>query len=89
MTSFVTAGVLRARVSSKKVRFIKGGVDLYDSHIYCREYKELKDYIVDILNGEIEEYDVEELANHIQELYDSGEMPSSQYDDLMGYVQDL
>lgn len=45
---------------------------MYDSHIYCREYKELKDYIVDILNGEIEEYDIEELAKHIQELYDSG-----------------
>lgn len=68
---------------------MKGGADLYDSHIYCREYKELKDYIVDILNGEIEEYDIEELAKHIQELYDSGKMSSSQYDDLMGYVQDL
>lgn len=62
---------------------------MYDSYIYCREYKELKDYIVDILNGEIEEYDTEELANHIQELYDSGDMSSSQYDDLMGYIQNL
>ncbi len=62
---------------------------MYDSHIYCREYKDLKDYIVDIVNGEVEEYNVEELANYIQELYDSGEMSSSQYDDLMGYVQDL
>lgn len=42
---------------------------MYDSHIYCKEYKELKDYIVDILNGEIENYDVEKLSNHIQELY--------------------
>lgn len=62
---------------------------MYDSHIYCWEYKELKDYIVDILNGEIDKYDIEELANHIQELYDSGDMSSSQYDDLMSYVQDL
>ena len=62
---------------------------MYDSHIYCKEYKELKDYIIDILNGEIENYDVEELSNHIQELYDNNEMSSSQYDDLMGYVQDL
>lgn len=62
---------------------------MYDSHIYCKEYKELKDYIVDILNGEIENYDVEKLSNHIQELYDNNEMPSSQYDDLMGYVQEL
>lgn len=62
---------------------------MYDGYIYCREYKSLKDYIVDILNGEIEEYDVEALANHIQELYDNGEMSSTQYDDLMGYVQDM
>lgn len=62
---------------------------MYDGHIYCREYKELKDYIVDILNGEIEEYDVEALADHIQELYDNGEMSSTQYDDLMSYVQDM
>lgn len=90
LTSFVIVGMWRACASSlKKVQFMKGGADLYDSHIYCREYKELKDYIVDILNGEIEEYDIEELAKHIQELYDSGEMSSSQYDDLMGYVQDL
>ena len=34
-------------------------------------------------------YDVEKLSNHIQELYDNNEMSSSQYDDLMGYVQDL
>lgn len=62
---------------------------MYDGHIYCKEYKELKDYIVDILNGEIEEYDVEALSDHIQELYDSGEMSSTQYDDLMRYVQDM
>lgn len=62
---------------------------MYDSHIYCKEYKELKDYIVDILNGEIENYDVEKLSNHIQELYDNNEMSSSQYDDLVGYVQEL
>ena len=62
---------------------------MYDGHIYCREYKNLKDYIVDILNGEIEEYDVEALANHIQELYDKGDMSSTQYDDLKGYVQNM
>ena len=33
---------------------------MYDSHIYWREYKELKDQIVDIVNGEMEEYDIDE-----------------------------
>ncbi len=62
---------------------------MYDSHIYCKEYRELKNYIVDIINGDIEEYDVEGIANQIQELYDDSKMSSSQYDDLMRYVQDL
>ena len=62
---------------------------MYDGHIYCEEYKELKDYIADIINGEIDDYDIEELENHIQELYDEGKMSSGQHDDLMGYVQDM
>ena len=62
---------------------------MYDGHIYCEEYKELKDYLADIINGEIDDYDIEELENHIQELYDEGKMSSAQYDDLMGYVQDM
>ncbi len=49
----------------------------------------LKNYIVDILNGDIEDYDVEALSNHVQQLYDNGEMQSSQYDDLMSYIQDM
>ena len=62
---------------------------MYDSHIFCREYKDLKDQIVNIVNGDTEDYDIDALAEHIQELYDDGEMSSSQYDDLMSYVQDL
>ena len=62
---------------------------MYDGHIYCREYKELKDYIVDIINGDIEDYDIDALSAHVQELYDSGEMQAAQYDDLMRYLQDM
>ena len=62
---------------------------MYDSHIFCKEYKDLKDRIVDIVNGDTEDYDIDALAEHIQELYDNGEMSSSQYDDLMSYIQDL
>lgn len=62
---------------------------MYDGHIYCREYKELKDQIADIVNGAVDEYNVDALADHIQELYDGGEMSSTQYDDLMSYIQDL
>lgn len=62
---------------------------MYDSHIYCEEYKDLKDYIVDILNGDVEDYNIEGLSSHIQDLYDDGKMSSSQYDDLMGYIQDI
>ena len=62
---------------------------MYDGHIYCEEYKELKDYIADIINGEIDDYDREEWENHSQELYEEGKMSATQYDDLMGYVQDM
>lgn len=62
---------------------------MYDGHIYCREYKELKDYIVDIVNGDIKGYDVDELSARVQELYDNGEMQATQYDDLMRYIQDM
>lgn len=51
---------------------------MYDGHIYCEEYKELKNYIVDIINGDIEDYDIESLSEHIQELYDSGKIPATQ-----------
>lgn len=62
---------------------------MYDSYIYCKEYKDLKDYIADCINGDITNYDVEKLSNYIQELYDNDELSSSQYDDLMSYVQDM
>ena len=62
---------------------------MYDGHIYCEEYKELKDLIVDVENGDAEDINLEELADHIQELYDEGKMQATQYDDLMRYLQDL
>ena len=36
------------------------------------------DLLLNIVNGDIEDYDIEALAEHIQELYDNGEMSSSQ-----------
>lgn len=61
---------------------------MYDSHIYCRQYKDFKNTIVDIINCD-SDADIEKLADHIQEVYDDGGMSSSQYDDLMSYIQDL
>ena len=62
---------------------------MYDSHIYCSEYNDLKDYIADIINGDIDDYDIDTLSAHIQELYDDGRMQATQYDDLMRYIQDM
>lgn len=62
---------------------------MYDSHIYSSEYKDLKDMIVDIINGDDIETDVQELSDHIQELYEEGKLSSSMYDDLSSYLQDL
>ena len=35
---------------------------MYDSHIFCKEYKDLKDQIVDIVNGDTEDYDIDALG---------------------------
>lgn len=61
---------------------------MYDSHIFCEEYKNLKDLIAGIYNGEVYDSDMESISDYIQELYDNGEMSSSQYDELMGYITD-
>lgn len=62
---------------------------MYDSHIYCKEYYGLKQTIIDILNGDDVTTDIEKLSDHIQQLYDDGEMQTTQYDDLMRYIQDM
>lgn len=62
---------------------------MYDSHIYCEEYSELKNTIISILNNEIDNYDLDVLSNHIYELYQDGKMSSYQYDELMSYIDDL
>lgn len=62
---------------------------MYDGHIFCEEYKELKDMLVDFVNGEDADIDLEQFSEHIQELYQDGKMPATQYDDLMRYVQDI
>ena len=62
---------------------------MYDGHIFCEEYSKLKDIVVDIANGYGEDVDIEELSSHIQELWEDGKMSSTQYDDLMRYIQDM
>lgn len=62
---------------------------MYDNHIFCPEYKWLKDTIVDILNGDDTTTEIGALEEYIQELYNSDAMPATQYDDLMRYLQDM
>lgn len=62
---------------------------MYDNYIFCKKYKGLKNTIASILNGDDLETDIEKLADHIQQLYEDGAMPASQYDDLMRYIQDI
>ena len=65
------------------------GEQMYNEHLYCPEYKGFKDTIANIINGDDTTTNVEKLAEHIQEVYDDGRMPSTQYDDLMSYIQDI
>ena len=64
---------------------------MYDNWKYCHEYKELKDSIADFINGDIEDLDIylDPIENRVQALYNEGKLTSSQYDDLMSYIQDI
>ena len=59
---------------------------MYDSFLYSKEYKPLKNKIADILHGDDTTTDVQNLAEHIQQIYAAGELSSTQYDDLMSYL---
>ena len=41
------------------------------------------------MNGAIDDYDLEAFSDHIYEMYDSGQMSSTQYDELTGYIQNM
>lgn len=56
---------------------------------YINHYFELKEYISDIINGEIDEYDIEALEEHIQDIKSNGDINQNQYDELIGYLQEL
>lgn len=62
---------------------------MYNEHIFCEEYDEIKETIINIINCDDDTTDIDELTEKIQDLYDNGKMPSTQYDELMGYIQDL
>lgn len=65
---------------------------MYDSHIWCEDYKELKDAMIAMLNGEDVGFSTEALSDKLYELYSDGKMSSCQYDELMMYLvylQDL
>ncbi len=60
---------------------------MYDSHIFCPDYKSLKSKIADIINGE--DGDIDEIAEQVQALYDDGKMSSTQYDELLRYIDTI
>ena len=64
---------------------------MYDNYKISKSYGELKDTVVDILNNDMD-YNREiflALCNDVQKQYDTGDLTSAQYDELMGYLQDL
>lgn len=62
---------------------------MYDGHIYCAEYKQIKDIIAGFFSGDETDIDIAEVEEQVQGLYDEGKMSSTQYDDLMSYIQDI
>ena len=62
---------------------------MYDSYKYCPEYFELKNYIIAIINGDVTNYNLEKLEAQIYELYNSGRIQATQYDDLMRNFEEI
>lgn len=62
---------------------------MYDGYIYCSEYKDLKDIVVELPNSDYSDDYIRDLAKHIYDLYEDGKMSTSQYDDLMSYIEDF
>lgn len=58
-------------------KYIRGG-----------KFGELKGILNNVING-VSDEDVDEIAERIQEAYDNEQLSGTQYDNLMGLVQDL
>lgn len=58
-------------------KYIRGG-----------KFCELKGILNNVING-VSDEDVDEIAERIQEAYDNEQLSGTQYDNLMGLVQDL
>lgn len=52
-------------------------------------YYETKEYISDIFNGEVDDYDLDELEERIEQLFQDEEINESQYEELLGYLREL
>ena len=62
---------------------------MYDNYIPKDKYSGLESRVFDILNGDDTKTDVEEFAEYIHKCYEEGELSSSQYDDLMRYLDEM
>ena len=62
---------------------------MYTEHIIFNDYNEVKQSIIDYINGDNDKIDLEEISEYLQDLYENNKIPSTQYDELMGYLQDL
>ena len=56
---------------------------------YSRKFKELKLYLVDILEGKVKTYDVHQLHKLVCRLYDNREITKKQYDDLILCLREI
>lgn len=61
---------------------------MYDQYVRGGKFGELKGILNNVING-VSDEDVDEIAERIQEAYDNEQLSGTQYDNLMGLVQDL
>ena len=62
---------------------------MYNSHPYSEEYSNLKETITNVFNGNDTTTDLEDLMNHIDELYAANKLSTGQYSELLDYIDSL
>lgn len=53
------------------------------------EYDELVEIVENVVNGDDEDTDVQDLVNHIEGMYRSGKLSNDEYEELMSDLDEI
>lgn len=53
------------------------------------EYEELLEIVENVVNGDDEDTDIQELVNHVETMYRNGNLSNDEYEELMSNLDDI